>query len=299
MAEFSSLTSKLLVPLDVIIVHWQRPEDCIKTITAFRNQPIPVRVKIVDNGSPPDIVALLQGRLGDDVEWMPLARNIGFGPAMNVGLRRWLGEGTGDYVVLAPHDALPQPGCLEHILSEMQIRPLAGIGCAEYGEPRKPGYHWLKGPIQVRAKRGDGWESVSYPNGNLMIFRRACLEQIGLFDERYYAYTEEYEIALRARQAGWDVGIVWGAVVRNPIRAACSRITWYLLIRNNLLAVYQTSGVISASLLSLRLLIAGGHRALFSPASRNEGDYSGVRWRAIRDFWCNRLGPPPEDITPT
>ena len=39
-----------------------------------------------------------------------------------------------------------------------------------------------------------------------MLARRECLADVGLFDERYFAYCEEAELAIRAKQAGWQVG---------------------------------------------------------------------------------------------
>ena len=36
-----------------------------------------------------------------------------------------------------------------------------------------------------------------------MLFRRECLEDVGLFDERYFAYGDEMEIGLRAARHGW------------------------------------------------------------------------------------------------
>jgi GT2 family glycosyltransferase len=147
--------------------------------------------------------------------------------------------------------------------------------------------------MDIPALPGNGWESATFPYGTLMAYRRACLEQIGLFDERYFTYTEEYEIALRARRAGWEVGIVWGAVVKNPMAAASSELMWYLLIRNQLLAVYQTDGRARAMVLTIQLIAGSVVRRTVLRSRRNDGDRGNVRWRAIRDFWRDRLGRPP------
>ncbi len=284
-------------PVTVILVHWRRPEECLETLAAFRGQTAAVRFILVDNGSPPDQVDALRAA-APDARFITLPENVGFGPGMNAGLRDWLADPDGgEFVVLAPHDARPAPDCVEKVLGELRRRPEAGIACAEYGEPTKPGYDWLRGPMSVpagRGKRAEAWEPVAFPNGTLMAFRRACLQQVGLFDERYYAYTEEYDIARRARRAGWGVGVVWGAVVGNPIRAASSKVTWYLLIRNQLLAVRDTHGRARAAALSAHLLAAGAARRLLAPGRQNEGDRAGVRWRAVRDFWRGRFGPPPD-----
>jgi N-acetylglucosaminyl-diphospho-decaprenol L-rhamnosyltransferase len=280
-------------PVLVILVHWNRPDELAATVSAFRRQTLPIRLVIVDNGSSASVVSKARQMI-PDAEWIELPQNVGFGPGMNRGLKAWLADSNGgEWAVLAPHDALPEADCLERLFATATARPKAGLISAEYGEPRKPAYHWLKGPYEVPVQRGAGWEPTAFPNGTLMAVRRGCLTQIGGFDERYFAYTEEYDLARRAVRAGWEVGLVWGAVVKNPIRAASSRITWYLLIRNQLLAVRESTGIAAAALLTIRLLAMGFVRWITFQSARSEADKAGVRGRAILDFWRGRFGPPP------
>src|SRR5205807_910387 len=72
------------------------------------------------------------------------------------------------------------------------------------------------GGILVAAERDTGWEDAGHPHGTLMVAARACLTDVGLFDERYFAYCEEADLGERARRAGWEVGVVWDALVANP-----------------------------------------------------------------------------------
>jgi len=283
--------------IPVILVHWNRPAELAATLAAFRRQTAAVRFVIVDNGSPPPALAEAR-RAGPDAEWLELPANIGFGPGMNRGLNKWLADpAAGEWAILAPHDALPEADCVERLLAVASARERAGLASAEFGEPRKPAYHWLKGPCETHAARGAGWEPAAFPNGTLMAVRRACLSAVGVFDERYFAYTEEYDLARRARAAGWEVGLVWGAVVKNPMRAASSRIAWYLLIRNQLLAVRDTGGRGVALLLTLRLLVSALLRKVLRRSARSEADGAGVRWRAILDFWRGRFGAPPSNMS--
>jgi GT2 family glycosyltransferase len=274
----------------LVVVHWNRPEECIRTVQAFRAQGLPLGVIVVDNGSGQRAQERLERAL-TDVVLLRLAANVGWGPAVNVGLRYWLAHHDQEWVLVAPHDALPHVGCLHRLCAELERNPRAGIACAEYGEPLIPGYSWWSGATVAPHARGSGWQPVHYPHGTLMAFRRAMLLDIGTFDDRYFAYGEETEFGYRARRSGWEVGQVWGAVVSNPIRAASSRLTWYLLLRNSLLNVYQVSGVVPAA---FRTLVALG--AMLRPWRQPAGLSAGLRLRAIRDFWTGRLGPPPADI---
>src|SRR3546814_8168876 len=65
-----------------------------------------------------------------------------------------------------------------------------------------------------------------------MFAHRTLLREVGLFDERYFAYCEEADLALRAKAQGWETGLVRGATVVNPHMGTPSRTVDYLQLRN-------------------------------------------------------------------
>ena len=279
-------------PLTVVLIHWNQPERCVRTAGAFREQGVPVELVIVDNGSAPAALRHLRAELGD-VRIIELGHNTGFGPAANAGLRWWLDEGDGEWAAVAPHDALPEQECLSRLLAAVAGRPRAGLASAEYGEQGKPVVDRYFGGILVDSARAPGWEDAGHPHGTLMLLRRTCLRDIGLFDERYFAYCEEADLGERARRAGWEVGVVWGAVVRNPSWSVGSAVADYLMLRNSLLLVRDHFGRYPAT---IRFLMAVGSTAwqLASPRRRPPVFSPAARVRAMGDFLCGRYGPPPE-----
>src|SRR5690349_19769085 len=115
-------------PLDVVIVHRNQPARCTRTARAFLEQDVSVRITVVDNGSSPaNCEALTTGLASIEGDVVFLGANRGFGPAANVGLRRWLDRGVGDWAAVAAHDALPAPGCLRRLLDGVTERPRAGL----------------------------------------------------------------------------------------------------------------------------------------------------------------------------
>ena len=98
-------------------------------------------------------------------------------------------------------------------------------------------------------------KSVDVPHGTLMLCRSECLRQIGLFDERYFAYGDEHELGLRARRHGWKVVMVWGAIVTNPGTWTESPLRSYLFARNSLLLVRDYAGRWQALLRALLILL--------------------------------------------
>jgi hypothetical protein len=281
-------------PLPVVIVHRDEPERCVRTARAFLAQEVPVQLTVVDNGSSADAVSHIE-RCLPEADVVVLGDNRGFGPAANVGLTRWLEHGRGEWAAVAAHDALPQPGCLRGLLDGVATRPRAGLASAVYGDPMKPVVDRYFGGILVAAEHDTGWEEAGHPHGTLMVANRHCLEDIGLFDERYFAYCEEADLGERARRAGWEVGVVWGAVVRNPSMSCSSATVEYLQLRNSLLLVRDHFGRYPAF---IRLTMAVGDTAMRTllPRRRTPIFSLPARFRAIVDFGRGRYGPPPASL---
>ena len=56
-------------------------------------------------------------------------------------------------------------------------------------------------------------QEVLLPSGSAALYRRAMLDEIGLFDESFFLYCEDTDLGLRARWAGWECLYVPEAVV--------------------------------------------------------------------------------------
>jgi N-acetylglucosaminyl-diphospho-decaprenol L-rhamnosyltransferase len=274
----------------VVIVHRDQPDRCARTIDAFHQQGVAVKITVVDNGSAPAALHRLF-QLAPGTTVVRLGYNSGFGPGANAGLRRWLAEPGGEWVAIAPHDALPAPGCLVRLLSEVADRPDAGLVSAEFGPgfDFTPAVDWVIGGYYRPAPRGTGWQDVDYPHGTLLLARRSTLVDVGLFDERYFAYCEEVDLGLRARRRGWQVGMVWGAIVVND-RLPDRTVADYLQLRNTLLLVRTWFGRYPAT-------VRGIYAALKLTGGRDRR--RSVEWRAIADFLLGHFGPPPEAVVRT
>jgi GT2 family glycosyltransferase len=284
--------------LDLVIVHHRRPTAAARTAGLFLDQRVPVRVLVVDNGSSGTDMARLRMSLPAGVEVLELGANTGFGPGANAGFRWFLDHDPAPWLGVAPHDAEPQPGCLSRLLEEVGARPGAGLASADVGDGLTPWLDRYFGAIPAAATVAVGWEPAGYPHGTLMVARRHCLEDVGLFDERYFAYCEEAELALRARERGWEVGVVRGAEVRNQDVGSQADVIDYLQLRNTLLMVREHSGLYHAT---IRLLIALWQlgTGLVVPARRGPYWSPRARLRAILDHLRHRYGPPPADLVRT
>ncbi|MHB1138500.1 MAG: glycosyltransferase family protein, partial [Microthrixaceae bacterium] len=260
------------------------------------------------NGSSADAVARLRSAVeerraarGEDaVELVEVGANAGFGPGANVGLRRFLADpDDGDWVALAPHDVDPFPGCLEAMLDAAAAEPMAGLMCADVGDGMVPVIDPYFGGMVVPAADptppSPRWETVDYPHGTLMLLRRACLDEVGVFDERFFSYCEEADLALRARRVGWRVGLVRGARVQNIHIGSGVTVVDYLQTRNTLLLVQEMSGWYHA-FIRCCFTLTQVVRGVRDPATRPPIFDARARLLGVRDFVLRRFGPPPASV---
>ena len=153
-------------PVTVVLVHWNQPDRCADTIEAFQHQGVPVSIVVVDNGSVASAFARLRDLVDGspyDVTLVPLGANTGFGPGANTGWRVFLSERSGEWVALAPHDALPQPGTLATMIDaavdvEARRGVKVGLVSADVGDGMTPVVDPYFGGMIVEARVDEGWE---------------------------------------------------------------------------------------------------------------------------------------------
>jgi len=298
-------------PLRVVVVHWNQPERCVDTVRRLVGDRVPVRVTVVDNGSATEHLAHVRDGLADlvdagRVEVVPVGVNAGFGPGANVGLRRFLErDGDGEWVGLCPHDVGLADDCLGLLLAAVAGVPGAGLACADVGDGMVPVIDPYFGGLTVPARRWSpgageivepvGWEDVAYPHGTFMLLRRGCIAEVGVFDERYFSYCEEADLAVRARRAGWQVGLVRGARVRNQHLGSSVPLVDYLQTRNTILLVREVSGRYHAAVRTVISLVQVLLGTLW-PARRPLVFDADARRRGVLDALRGRYGPPPADL---
>jgi glycosyltransferase involved in cell wall biosynthesis len=281
--------------VDLVIVHRDKPVAVLATVDRFLAQSLVPRIVVVDNGSAPAALEQVRVGLPPGVALVEAGANTGFGPGANIGFRWLLARGPAPWLAVCPHDANPLPGCLERLVEVAAAQPRAGLASADVGDGLTPILDRYFGAIPAPATVVDGWEPAGYPHGTLMLARRECLAEVGLFDERYFAYCEEAELALRAKRAGWQVGVVRGAEVRNTDVGSRAAVVDYLQLRNTLLMVREHSGRYHAS---IRLAIALGDLVIGAVVPARRGPYWAprARLRAIAHHLRRRYGPPPDDL---
>src|SRR5262245_8656226 len=189
-------------PIPLFILHWDQPLLCLATIARFREQTIPIMMTVVDNGSKPENKSQLELLLPEGVRYVSLGNNFGWGGAFNTVLADWLSAGPGEFCFISAHDALAEPNCLNRLIDAFYSDRRLGIVSPQYGINHLPIFNPISGPklMQVGPRAYGTVEHADFVHGTLMGLRKACLKEIGLFDDRYFAYGDEQELCLRANR---------------------------------------------------------------------------------------------------
>jgi GT2 family glycosyltransferase len=201
----------------VVVLDFGRPEDAARAAASARAAGGDVRVLVVENGAPADAPS--------DADHLRLAGNRGFGAGMNAGLRQLLGEGC-DRMLLLNNDAVLEPGCLHRLAVALEDPRLAAVGPVIVREAdgrvesRGLDVDLAWGRVRLlghgeAAGRGGGLVRVPALSGAAMMMSRAALEGVGPLDEDCFFSFEDVDWCLRARAAGFGLGVVLDARARH------------------------------------------------------------------------------------
>jgi hypothetical protein len=202
-------------PLDVVIVSYRCREllrACLDSLLGAGHPSGELAVVVVDNASA-DGTAELVGHAYPAVRLVASPVNLGFARATNLGMR----VGSAPYVLALNPDTSIPAGTLDALLQLMEEHPEIGIaGCRLVrpdGSLDRAATRSFPTPLSALShftRTGRGYAAdpaASGPtdavNGAFMLFRRAALEAVGLFDEGYWMYMEDLDLCYRFAQAGW------------------------------------------------------------------------------------------------
>ena len=220
----------------VVIPSWNCLDDLRECIASLDAQTgVDPEIVVVDNGSIDGTVDFLRER---DIRHIPLPRNLGFAAAVNLGFEAT----TTEAVATVNADTVLEPGALAEMyrvlagdreLGGVQPRILS-LKRGTSSDPVDPdariyslgqaltldGRAREDGIGQPQGTRGYEAREIFGVCGAACMYRREMLEQVGGFDETYFAFYEDVDLNVRARIAGWKFRLVPTAVVWHVGNAA-------------------------------------------------------------------------------
>ncbi len=261
----------------VIIPHWNGMEvldPCLRSLAAsdYSN----LDIVVVDNASEDDSVASIH-RDFPQVTVIENSENLGFAGGCNVGLRH---KQSHLYLILN-NDTTHEPDWIQHLVDRMESDPkIAGVQ-PKIMSAQNPkvfdyaggvgglmdvlAFPYALGRIFTTMEEDDGFydspRDIFWASGTALLLRGNALDEVGLFDEDFFAHMEEIDLCWRLHNADWRI-------VNAPASKIYHHSGWtlppdryqkkYLNHRNNLMMIiknYPTAYL--AAVLPARIALEG------------------------------------------
>lgn len=202
------ITGDELAPLPVYLIHWNAPEWLRSSIDSLRSSVgCDLSIVVIDNSQN------LGPTFDPEITLITPPSNDGY----TGGANRALADATTRFpdateIVIAAHDVHVEPGSLARLRHELHTNPACGIAGPVLLAPAVSyGGTW----DGRRAGRLTEPGEPQWLSGTLMMIRRACSDDLGLFDTSFGSYSEDVDYGLRAKDKGWALAAVsdanaWG-----------------------------------------------------------------------------------------
>jgi GT2 family glycosyltransferase len=211
-----------------VVVNWSGRAYLDKCLASLLAQTVQSQeIILVDNGSTDGSADYVEANY-PAVRVIRLPRNVGFAAANNVAIR----QSAGAYVALLNNDASAEPGWLAVMVKAAESDPHIGMVACKILFADAPDvinstglaldwagfcWDWRGGqpddPTETQIEERFG------PTGGAALYRRAMLDDVGLFDEDFFAYAEDADLAWRAQRGGWRCVYVPAARVYHAVSA--------------------------------------------------------------------------------
>jgi GT2 family glycosyltransferase len=193
--------------------------DCIHSLLAMSD--VEYSITVVDNGSSDNSAELIRQRF-PDVQVIANKRNLGFAAGCNVGIERALKDQGYDYILLVNNDTIADTDLLLELVKEAERSPKVAICSPKiyYSEPSAllwwaGGTYSLWTGMALHTGRGEedkgqygGVRDLDWATGCVMLLRVKALREVGLFDAKIFANSEDVDLSLRIRKAGFGIRYV-------------------------------------------------------------------------------------------
>lgn len=230
--------------LAAVVVTYSAPAETLdRCVRALANTEDLDRIVVVDTGGSASVASDLTGR----VELHPM-ENRGYGAAANAGRGLLVGARA---IALLNDDVVVQHGWLPPLVAALggdrvgAVQPVlvaadhsvvasAGVELDRFGAGTDIG--------DGASPPSGGPREIEIFNGGTVLLDTAFLDDVGGFDERYFLYYEDVDLALRGAERGWTYRLVPASVVehrRGTTTATMADRTRFYQERNRVWAVIR------------------------------------------------------------
>jgi GT2 family glycosyltransferase len=237
----------------VSILNWNKAEvtiKCLESVKKMACNGLKVDILVIDNGSNQADYAGLRNALPDNcTQFLRIEKNLGFTGGHNESLKVAIRENY-DYVWLLNNDATVEPDTLVKLVDAIANDTRCGAVSPFLISEEGPHPDIYTGLIHNWEKRDAAWltseevipEQLNHPEsicvaGTAILLRVQAIREVGLLDDRLFAYYDDNDIGVRLSRGGWHSKVVLETtcIHDSPPLAERPPYFFYLMFRNELI----------------------------------------------------------------
>lgn len=176
---------------------------------------------IVDNGSTDASVDIMKRCAKKDPRVRNIFRekNYGYTGGVNPGIEQAIAE-EADYVATFNNDAIADKNWLKELTMHLDEHPEAGAAACSFQSIDGSHYDstgdiftvwglpYPRGRDEPVRGQYDHKTNIFGASGGSSLFRVSALKQVGIFDQDFFAYSEDIDLGFRLQLGGWKVHFV-------------------------------------------------------------------------------------------
>lgn len=229
----------------VVVLNWNDANLLPKSVGSLLKQSKKCDIIVVDNASEDNSEAVINS-FGKKIIPLWNKRNLGFAGGVNTGIRYAIARQY-EYIALLNNDAeasLDWAKNLQFVLTQS-----SDVGCATCSLLSKNGKtydstgdYYTSWGLPYPRGRGEKVRNqynddpfVIAVSGGASMFKRQFFEDVGLYDEDFFAYYEDVDLGLRGQLRGWRARFVPEAVAYHATGTTSGRVrgfTTYQTMKN-------------------------------------------------------------------
>lgn len=222
--------------------------DCLSSLAKINYPKDNFKIIIIDNASNDGSVDYIKENF-PEITLIANEKNLGFAGGNNVGINYAISQGF-DYIYLLNQDTVVKADFLKEavkvaesddkiaaVQSKLLYFSNKGKINSWGNEIHFLGFGWTGGNLEDDKIKQN--QEITYASGAASLWKIEALKEIGLFDEKLFAYHEDLDLCWRARLMGYKIMLAAGSVVYHKYEFSRSIKKYYFMERNRYIVMLQ------------------------------------------------------------
>lgn len=293
----------------IVILNWNSKKHLSECLPSVFNQSYPnYEVILVDNGSTDGSVEFVRENY-PQVKIIKLDKNYGTAKGYNIGIEEALKDENVRYIAFLDNDTKADRNWLSELVkaaeNDEEMRKKVGMWASKILRMDNPkvidttgvilkwwGTTINRGRGEIDRGQFDNKLNIFCANTTSCLFKREMFEEVGLFDESFFADHELPDLAWRARKKGWKAKYVPTSIVYHRGGGTTKRSEEFerkmiFLATRNRTRVVKRHGILLQKILYMLFLLKTAAMSELGKRLRKNSIGAEPYMKALKYLWCD------------